>query len=145
MTKALYCFEAEEQNISYWREPALIVDRARARLWVETRISPVIPHSSFHMEQSLHTPIFFLVTKLVFAHPSVVWDRRQLMDAQGHPYHSSIQRGAKEKTRREGLSAQTRGWVAAGQHSCHSLCCSFMAALLSESAPFCSAEQSIVC
>lgn len=36
----------------------------------------------------------------------------------------------------KGFLPQTRGWGAAGQHLCHSLCCSFTAALLSESAPF---------
>lgn len=70
---------------------------------MEIRISLVIPHPSSHVEQSLHTPVFFLVTKLVFAHLSVVQDRRQHRDAQGHPYHCSIQMGAKEQTRREGL------------------------------------------
>lgn len=40
----------------------------------------------------------------IFAHSSVVWGRGQHRDAQGHPYHCSIQMGAKEKTRREGFS-----------------------------------------
>lgn len=71
---------------------------------METRISPVIPHSSFYVEQALHMPVFLLVTKLDFAHSSVVWGRGQQRDAQGHPYHCSIQMGAKEKTRREGFS-----------------------------------------